>query len=242
MPTKADLLLEKRRYGLDQNISSFEEQQLETGMPVQKIIGYIEMADVKIDLRYKVLIPRYETEELILYVKKMYPKNAKLRILDLCCGSGFIGLALKKYFVNSEVILSDISDEAIMQSNLNKKINNLEVKIINCDLFDSITGKFDVIVSNPPYLSTNEKLDKSVLNFEPHNALFADNNGLYFYQQIIKKADKYLKNEAKIFFEINPLHLNWWNHQKWKYDIKIINDIANKPRIVEFAYKKPSNN
>ncbi|SYV97469.1 protoporphyrinogen oxidase, partial [Mycoplasmopsis edwardii] len=96
MPTKEDLLLEKRRYGLPQTISFFEEKQLEKGTPVQKIIGYIEMQDVVIDVTHNVLIPRYETEELIIKVNNDNKGKTNLKVLDLCTGSGFIGLALKK--------------------------------------------------------------------------------------------------------------------------------------------------
>jgi release factor glutamine methyltransferase len=96
MPTVEDLILEKKRYGLEQTVSDFEKEMLDKGMPVQKIIGYIEMSNVIIKVDKKVLIPRYETEELVELTKDIIVKNKYTRILDMCSGSGYIGIALKK--------------------------------------------------------------------------------------------------------------------------------------------------
>ncbi|WP_117275394.1 peptide chain release factor N(5)-glutamine methyltransferase [Mycoplasmopsis edwardii] len=238
MPTKEDLLLEKRRYGLPQTISFFEEKQLEKGTPVQKIIGYIEMQDVVIDVTHNVLIPRYETEELIIKVNNDNKGKTNLKVLDLCTGSGFIGLALKKANPTWDIYMSDISNEAITQANINAKKNDLDVKVIQSDLFKKINvNDFDVIVSNPPYISYDEKLSSSVLDFEPHNALFADDQGLYFYKEIIKQAKSKLKENGSLYFEINPFHIDWWILQKEKYNIEILKDINNKDRIVKLTYK-----
>ncbi|RIV16347.1 peptide chain release factor N(5)-glutamine methyltransferase [Mycoplasmopsis gallopavonis] len=240
MPTKEDLILEKRRYGLDQTVSTFELEQLKQQMPIQKIIGYIEMADVNIDLSYNVLIPRYETEELIYWVKEEIHKINKkdFKILDLCTGSGFIGLALKKNFPHFEVTLSDISSQAIKQTKLNAQRNNLDVMIIQSNLFENLkTNNYDLIVANPPYLQSSEILSDSVLNFEPSSALFAPDDGFYFYKEIIKEAPKYLKNgHGLLFFEINPFHLEIWKKLSQKLDIEIQNDISNKPRMVKIRF------
>ncbi|WP_406614470.1 peptide chain release factor N(5)-glutamine methyltransferase [Mycoplasma corogypsi] len=239
MPTLEQLLLEKRRYGLEQTVSSFELEQLKKGTPIQKIIGYIEMADVKIDLSKKVLIPRYETEELIYLVKEHINDKDQLNILDLCCGSGFIGIALQKFKPNCTVTMSDIDHEAILQSQINQKINNVKVNIIQSDLFEHLpTNHFDIIVSNPPYIKNTEILDKSVLDFEPHHALFAPDNGLYFYKQILKQAPKYFKNQkGLLFFEINALDLEFWNELKNQYKLEIIKDIAGLNRIVKITFE-----
>ncbi|QKT05706.1 peptide chain release factor N(5)-glutamine methyltransferase [Mycoplasma sp. OR1901] len=237
MPTREDLLLEKRRYGLKEEISSFELEQLNSGMPVQKIMGYIEMANIKIDLRHNVLIPRYETEELIYLANHEILKNNFNSVLDLCSGSGFIGLGIKKRHPNTFVTLADISKEAIQSEQLNSKINNLEVTIVQSDLFESIQGKFDIIVSNPPYIGENEILSNSVLNFEPHNALFADDNGLYFYKKIIEQAPKYLNENGMLIFEINPLHIDYWNSIKNNFKLlEISKDISNKNRFVKIIF------
>ncbi|MBN4083622.1 peptide chain release factor N(5)-glutamine methyltransferase [Mycoplasma sp. CSL10137] len=237
MPSKEELLLEKRRYGLKEEISSFELEQLNSGMPVQKIMGYIEMADIKIDIRHNVLIPRYETEELIYLAIEEIKLNQFKSVLDLCSGSGFIGLAIKNKYKDISVTLSDISSEAIKSQELNSNINNLKVNILHSNLFENITGKFDIIVSNPPYIGNDEKLSKSVLDFEPHNALFADDNGLFFYKKIIELAPKYLNKNGILLFEINPLHIEFWNSIKNKFKLlEITKDLSNKNRFVKIIF------
>ena len=172
------------------------------GKPIKKIIGYINIFNVKISLKYNVLIPRLETEELIDYLIKHLKGNE--RVLDLCCGSGVIGLVLKNAHPNTSVFMSDIDDNSIKQSKMNAKINNLDVKIIKSDLFENIKDKFDVIICNPPYINKSDILDESVLKYEPYNSLFADNSGLEFYDRIIPKIKEYLIDPEKYFiaFEI----------------------------------------
>ncbi|WP_322949560.1 peptide chain release factor N(5)-glutamine methyltransferase [Mycoplasmopsis cynos] len=239
MPEIKDLLLEKRRYGLKETITLNEIKLLKNHVPVQKIIGYIEMQDVIIDVSKNVLIPRYETEELIIKILSDHPKSKNLKVLDLCAGSGFIGLALKKHRPNWDVFLVDISPEAIEECNINAKKNNLDVTIIQSDLFQELNNiKFDLIVSNPPYLDQNEPIAKSVLLYEPYIALFAENNGRYFYQRILADAQEYLNENGIIYFEINPLHLEWWNQQKTMYNIEIFKDINQRDRILKMSYKK----
>ncbi|WP_027121569.1 peptide chain release factor N(5)-glutamine methyltransferase [Mycoplasma leonicaptivi] len=236
MPTKEDLILEKRRYGLVQEVTNNELKLLEKGMPVQKIIGYVDLANVSIDVSKNVLIPRYETEELILLVLQEN-KDENLKILDLCCGSGFIGIALKKHKQNWNVTMSDISLDAIEQSKINIFKNNVNINIIQSDLFKNIKDKFDIIVCNPPYISHNEELSSSVLNYEPHTALFANDNGLWFYKEIIKNARNFLNDRGKIYFEINPLHMEWWKEMQKEYNIVIHKDISQKNRMVVFRYE-----
>ncbi|MGL4251924.1 MAG: HemK family protein methyltransferase, partial [Metamycoplasmataceae bacterium] len=173
MPSINDLLLEKKRYGLIQKISYLERIKIKIGMPVQKIIGYVEMSNVKIKVNKKVLIPRYETEELIEIAKELIIKNNYIRILDLCSGTGFIGIALKKWNANLDIVCSDIDRNAISQSKINAKLNNVDVKIIKSNIFEKISSEFDLIISNPPYIDRSEKdsMSKSVLWFEPKKAL-----------------------------------------------------------------------
>ncbi len=228
-----DLLLEKRRYNLKESISFKEKYQLWKNYPIQKIIGYIEMANVIIKINKKVLIPRYETEELILLTIKLIKENKKYNnILDLCCGSGFIGIALKKEFQSLKVVQSDISSIAIKQTLINQKINNLENEVIKSNMFHNIHQKFDVIVSNPPYLLKKDKktMTKSVLKYEPQKALFAKEEGMYFYYQIEKNLNKYLNHNGLIILEINPINYKWFI----KNNYHIVHDINNKKR---FAYK-----
>lgn len=227
------LLLEKRRYNLKETISFREKYKLWRDYPIQKIIGYIEMANVKIKVNKKVLIPRYETEELILLAIKLIKENGKYHnILDLCCGSGFIGIALKKAFPSLNILQSDISNAAIKQTLINLKINNLKNDVIKSNMFHNIYQKFDVIISNPPYLLENDKknMTKSVLKYEPQKALFAQEEGMFFYYQIEKNLSKYLNKNGLIILEINPVNYKWFIDNKYH----VINDINNKKR---FAYK-----
>ena len=227
------LLLEKRRYNLKETISFREKYKLWRDYPIQKIIGYIEMANVKIKVNKKVLIPRYETEELILLAIKLIKENGKYHnILDLCCGSGFIGIALKKAFPSLNILQSDISNAAIKQTLINLKINNLKNNVIKSNMFHNIYQKFDVIISNPPYLLKSDKknMTKSVLKYEPQKALFAQEKGMFFYYQIEKNLSKYLNKNGLIILEINPVNYKWFIDNKYH----VINDINNKKR---FAYK-----
>ncbi|MXR33526.1 peptide chain release factor N(5)-glutamine methyltransferase [Mesomycoplasma hyopneumoniae] len=225
---KLELLKEKQRYNLPLKISKLENLKLELDYPIQKIIGFIEMEGVKIFLDQKVFIPRYETQELILKIKKVIKKGDL--VLDLCSGSGFIGLALAK-FINAKITLADISDEAILQAKLNAKYNNLEPNIIKSDLFANIPEqKFNIIVANPPYLK-EEKLANSVLNFEPKTALFAWPKPFSFYEKILEKIDNFLADDGWIFFEID---YNSQDFFKKNYpDFIIEKDINGKTR---FAY------
>lgn len=177
---------------------------LEKDYPVQYIIGYVDFYGLKINVNEFTLIPRYETEYLIELtlkeIKKMNLDNPK--ILDLCTGSGAIGLTLKSLLPSSEVTLSDISKDALMVANKNKNELNLDVNIIESDLFKNIPGKFDVIISNPPYVMTNETLPKDVL-YEPHLALYSGPKGIDHIEEIFKNIKSHLNNKYLIALEIN---------------------------------------
>lgn len=231
MPSVDDLLLEKKRYGLEQKVSKEELEMLNQNMPIQYIIGYVEYANVKINLNNKVLIPRYETEELIHLFLNNYAKE-NVKVLDLCCGSGFIGLALKKNKPSLDVTLSDNDNEALLKTKENELINfgkNGVVKIVESDLFTDINDKFDVIISNPPYIAFDDPDAQSLsLKHEPIHAIFAKDNGLYFYKKIIKEAPKFLNKEGLLIFEINPKHIKFWDKVK---NAKIMNDMSQKPRF-----------
>lgn len=236
MPTIEDLKREKRRYGLAEDISDNEILLLKKGMPVQKIMGFVDMQNVRLDLSFDVLIPRYETEELVQRLIKEIPQNA--RVLDLCTGSGFIAIALKFNRPDLEVVASDISDQAIFQTQRNALYNGVNIKIIKSDLFKNLEeyktykNNFDVIVTNPPYLGYDEKVDPSVINYEPIKALFCDEDGWEVTFRILEKFSSYLKENGKIYFEINPLHINNWEYLSAVYDMQIIKDMEQKDRFV----------
>lgn len=177
---------------------------VEKDYPVQYIIGYVDFYGLKINVNEFTLIPRYETEYLIeLTLKEIKKLNlANPKILDLCTGSGAIGLTLKSLLPSSEVTLSDISKDALMVANKNKNELNLDVNIIESDLFKNIPGKFDVIISNPPYVMTNETLPKDVL-YEPHLALYSGPKGINHIEEIFKNIKSHLNNKYLIALEIN---------------------------------------
>ncbi|MEE3928018.1 peptide chain release factor N(5)-glutamine methyltransferase [Mycoplasmopsis ciconiae] len=236
MPTIEDLLREKRRYNLKEEVTQAEEYLLQKNTPVQKIIGYVDMANVRIDVRNKVLIPRYETEELIMRLINEIPKNS--RVLDLGCGSGFIAIALKYNRPDLEVVASDIDEVAIKTTKMNALLNGVKIEVIQSSYFYELSkfqgaNAFDVIVSNPPYLQPSEVSDLSVLEHEPHLALFSDRLGWDTTYRILKNFRAYVKDNATLYFEINPNHIHLWEQLKDAFDIEITKDMEKRDRFVK---------
>lgn len=180
-------------------------KRLSAGEPVQYIVGDVDFYGNIIKVNKNVLIPRPETEELVEKttecLKKYFPSE-KLQILDLCTGSGCIAISLKKLFPNSTVTASDISPSALSVAAENIKLNKVTIELMESNLFEKIRGKYNCIISNPPYIKPNEEIMDIVKNNEPHIALYAPNDGLYFYQEILKNASKFLFPKSIIAFEI----------------------------------------
>lgn len=179
---------------------------LKDGYPIQYLIGYVDFYGYKINVNEDVLIPRYETEyllEKVINISKKIFSNI-INILDIGTGSGAISIVLKNE-LNSNVTACDISKKALNVAINNAKINNLSIKFIESDIFSNINDKFDIIISNPPYISSDEVIMDSVKKYEPNLALYAPKDGLYFYEEIIKDARKYLNDKFIIAFEIG-----WW--------------------------------
>lgn len=177
-------------------------EQLKRGIPVQYIIGDVNFLGLTIKVNSNVLIPRFETEELV-YKTINYLKNFKkpLKILDLGTGSGCIAIALAKK-LNTNVHAVDISKKALKVAKENSHLNEVCIKFYLGNMFEPLNEKYDCIISNPPYLRKDEKLEKIVKKNEPAIALFAKNNGLEFYELILKDAFKYLNKEFLIALEI----------------------------------------
>lgn len=178
-------------------------ERYKNGEPIQYIIGDVNFYGNTIKVNKNVLIPRFETEELVeKTIKKIKNKfDKKINILDLCTGSGCIAITLKKE-LNSNVTATDISSDALAVAKENIKLNNVDINLIHSDLFQNINDKFDCIISNPPYISYDETIDDIVKNNEPNIALYAPNNGLYYYEEILKNIKNYLNDKFIIAFEI----------------------------------------
>ena len=170
--------------------------------PLQYAIGEWEFYNLRLKVDERALIPRFETEIIVDYIIKSAMK--KDRILDVGTGTGAIALSLGKNIVNSLVTGSDIEDKALSLARENKEITNISnVEFIKSDLFENIDGKFDLIISNPPYINKEDydKLEKE-LYFEPKSALYGGEDGLLFYKKIIRKAPDYLNDQGHLIFEI----------------------------------------
>ena len=187
---------------------SLIDKHIEKNMPLSHLAGFEYFYDRKFKVTKDVLSPRMETEELIYkvieYIKSINKNNIK--ILDLCTGSGIIGITLRKELESKslEVVASDISEEALKVAKENAIMNEAEVKFIQSDILENINEKFDIIVSNPPYIAYNDKItmEDNVLNYDPHLALFAEEDGMYFYREIVENAKEYLEEDGLVFFEI----------------------------------------
>lgn len=178
-------------------------KRLKQGEPVQYIIGNVNFYGNTLKVTKDVLIPRFETELLvdktINYIKEYL--NKEVKILDIGTGSGAISITLKKE-LNCSIDAIDISEKALEIAKENAKNNKTDINFFKSDIFSNIKDKYDVIISNPPYISEDEEIEDIVKNNEPHIALFAKNKGLEFYERILKEASNYINNKAIIAFEI----------------------------------------
>ncbi len=219
-------------------------KSLSENRPIQYVIGHVNFYGLIFKVNKNVLIPRFETEELVQNIKN-YIENKKLynaKIIDLGCGSGVIGLTLKHFFKDTDVTLVDISEKALKVAEDNAKTLGLNVNFIKSDWFSNIPiDKYDIIVSNPPYIKTEEEIEDIVKNNEPHLALYGGKDGLDCYRNILKDINNYLNVNYLIAFEIGYLE-----GEELKKIIKNIipnskitikKDLSNKDRML-FVEKK----
>lgn len=196
---------------LDEYVDNEKEEKIKKvikaikdNKPIQYALGHTNFYGYNFIVNENVLIPRFETEELventIKYIDKYFNKKAK--IIDLGCGSGIIGITLKKERENCDVTLLDISKEALEVAEKNKEALNSDVNIINGDMLDNIDDTFDIIISNPPYLKEDDDIDPLVRENEPSLALFSKDDGLYYYKKILKQALNHVNDKYLIAFEI----------------------------------------
>lgn len=218
---------------------------LTNNKPVQYVIGNVDFYGLNLEVNDKVLIPRFETEELVentLTLIKKHFKTSNLDIIDLGCGSGAIGLTLKHKLPLSNVTLLDISSEALDVSKTNSFRLNLDVNFKKGDMLEEITDKYDVIISNPPYIKNDEEIDELVKNNEPHLALYAGDDGLDCYCKILSNITKNLKDNFLIAFEIGYDQkeeiINLANKFLDNIDIICQKDLQKRDRMIFIMNKK----
>ena len=197
-------------FTLQQKVTEEEKQfveeifkKLAAHIPAQYIIGHAEFFGMELKVDERVLIPRPETEELVEFILAENLKD-NLKVLDIGTGSGAIALALAKNRPDWSVTAADISQDALDLSLENANAQNLNLSFIKSDCFSEISSKYDIIVSNPPYISREdqEEVGLNVLHSEPHLALFADEDGLAIYRRIAEDSKDYLNDGGKIYLEI----------------------------------------
>lgn len=174
------------------------------GQPVQYALGHAAFYGREFQVDRRVLIPRQETEELVEWVLKDHPSNTKQRVLDIGTGSGAIAVSLNAERTNWDVTGTDISTDALAVAKENAQLYAPTVQLVQSDLFTDVTGTFDIIVANPPYISRGEQsvMDESVVMFEPDVALYADDDGLALYKKMATDLLTFLKPGGAAYFEI----------------------------------------
>lgn len=222
-------------------------EALKEKKPIQYVIGNVNFYGNKFLVNENVLIPRFETEELVentlLYIDKIFP-DKNLKVIDLGTGSGCIGITLKLKNPSFDVTLLDISKEALEVAKQNASSLNAQVKLCQNDMLENLEEKYDIIISNPPYIKENEPIEEIVKNNEPHLALYAGIDGLDCYRKILKEAKHNVNNRFLLAFEIGEnqkdaiIELAKLNFPQARIDAK--KDMQNRDRMI-FIYQNEAN-
>ncbi len=235
---------------LDEEVEASKEElykkevmALKEGKPLQYVIGNVNFYGEKFYINENVLIPRFETEELVEktigYIKDMF--NEPVDVIDLGCGSGVIGLTIESKVPTKRVDLVDISSDALRVSSINKEKLNSKANLILSDMWSNVTDKYDVIISNPPYIKTNEEIEEIVKNNEPHLALYAGIDGLGCYKKILSSIKEHMKDRCLIAFEIGESLAKdieeLIKNTLGDVEIKVEKDLSNRDRFI-FILKK----
>ncbi len=221
----------------DQTLIEDIMNQLKDHRSPQYITGKAYFRDLELAVDERVLIPRPETEELVDLVLKEN-SQADLQILDIGTGSGAIAISLKSARPDWHVTASDISSEALQLAKENSGKNQASVDFIESDVFNQISGKFDVIISNPPYIAYDDEdeVGVNVLASEPHLALFADEDGFAIYRRIIEGASSHLTENGKLYFEIGYKQGDGMRRLLAQHfpekRVRVLQDIFGKDRMV----------
>ena len=221
----------------------FAVKDLLKNKPIQYVTGETEFCDLKFKVNENVLIPRPETAEMISKIVNSQHStvNNHCSIIDIGTGSGCIAISLAKMISNSNVYALDISEEALKIAKENAFNNNVNVSFIHDDILNlknNIATKFDIIVSNPPYVRELEKVEmhNNVLKWEPHKALFvSDNDPLIFYRSILEFAKTHLKDNGEVWFEINEYlgkEMSDLCHELGFSNVKIHKDFRDRDRVM----------
>jgi release factor glutamine methyltransferase len=241
----ADLYLNHSQLVSESIVNNIRKALLQRGKrkPLQYIIGEVDFLNTVIKVNESVLIPRPETEYMVDYILKreVYRLSDKPKILDLCTGSGAIAITLKKNIPNAEVYASDICDYALQVCRVNANNNDCLIHVLRSNLLEELDcNKYDLIVSNPPYVSEDDYLKlEPEIHYEPRHALVSSEDGLYFYKRILKEVGNYLTKTGVLYLEIG------YNQTKKIIDLaektghknlEIINDLAGKERVIRISY------
>lgn len=220
-------------------------KKLLKNMPLNYVLGYSYFYGYKMQVSKNVLIPRFETEELVSRVLNCYDEDFNGKAINVCdigTGSGAIAIALKKEASNVNIYASDISSSALRVAKKNAFLNKCAISFYRGNMLDPLIKNHihvDILVSNPPYIKTDEKIEKSVKDYEPHIALFGGEDGLKYYKDLLKKAHFILNKPGYIFFEmgydqkesLSNLVNSIYNDAK----IKVFKDINGKNRIMKIS-------
>lgn len=223
----------------------FAVKELLKNKPIQYIIGVTDFCGLQFHVDENVLIPRPETEEMVQKIARSAETmcTSSVHILDIGTGSGCIAISLAKLIKNSDVTAIDISEKALEVAKKNAEVNGVNVNFVHADILNPEEGlsnqKFDIIVSNPPYVCESEKKDMraNVLDYEPATALFvSDDDPLLFYRKILEFSQKNLRKDGEIWFEINEklgLETKKLCIDENFINVEIISDYRGKDRIVK---------
>lgn len=222
----------------DIKIFKQEVEAVKNNKPLQYVLGNVNFYGNHFIINENVLIPRFETEELveqtIKYIKEYFTEPVD--ILDLGCGSGVIGLTLEKKVSTNSVDLVDISEKALEVTHKNCVKLSSSATIIQSDMFTNVNKKYDVIISNPPYIKTTEEIEDIVKENEPHIALYAGEDGLDCYKKILENCSYYMKDKCIIAFEIGHLQASNIKELALKNlkNIKVVikKDLSEKDRML----------
>lgn len=218
---------------------NFAIKDLKKEKPIQQIIGYQDFLDVRIKITPHVLIPRVETEEITQRIIEENKHKPKLKIADLCSGSGCISIGLKKALPQADIYSYEYSQEAIKTSQDNALLNSTPINIIHTNLLEDNTKdqNYDIIVSNPPYVRESEKalMRNNVLCYEPSLALFvSDEDPLIFYKKILDFCERNLRKNGILYIEINEFLAKETEliYKNKGYETSVYKDLRGKDRLI----------